>query len=60
VASRKAVDPPANRLLGLLRRAITHSFVHIFGGALEYRQPLYDAGRPSGLCISSKPGSGPW
>ena len=47
VASRKAADPPANRLLGLLRPSdYARLRPHLQPVPLEYRQPLYDAGEP--------------
>ena len=45
VASRKAADPPANRLLGLLRPSdYAQLRPYLRPVPLEYRQPLYDAG----------------
>jgi CRP-like cAMP-binding protein len=47
VARRTAVDPPANRLLGLLRPSdCARLRLHLRPVSLEYRRPLYDAGEP--------------
>jgi CRP-like cAMP-binding protein len=44
---RKAADPPANRLLGLLRPSdYARLRPHLQPVRLAYRQPLYDAGKP--------------
>ena len=47
VTSRKAADPPPNRLLGLLRPSdYARLRPHLRPVPLGYRQPLYDAGQP--------------
>ena len=50
VASRKATDPPVNRLLGLLPRADYERLrPHLQAISLEYRQSLYRAHKPIGF-----------
>ena len=50
VASRKATDPPVNRLLGLLPRADYERLrPHLQAIPLEYRQSLYSAHKPIGF-----------
>ena len=50
VASRKAADPHADRLLGLLpRRDYERLRPHLHHIPLEYRQSLYRAHRPIGF-----------
>jgi len=50
VVSRKATDPPANRLLGLLSpRDYKRLRPHLHRIPLEYRQSLYRAHKPIGF-----------
>jgi hypothetical protein len=50
VASRKAADPHADRLLGLLpRRDYERLRPHLHRITLEYRQSLYRAHKPIGF-----------
>jgi hypothetical protein len=61
VASRKAADPPANRLLGLLPpRDYQRLRPHLHRIPLEYRQSLYRAHKPLNGSISSRPASALW
>ena len=59
VASRKAADPPANRLLGLLPpRDYERLRPHLHRIPLEYRQSLYRAHKPIGFVYFIETGVG--
>ena len=59
VASRKAADPPANRLLGLLPpRDYARLRPHLHRVPLEYRQSLYRAHKPIGFVYFIETGVG--
>ena len=59
VASRKAADPPANRLLGLLPpRDYARLRPHLHRIPLEYRQSLYRANKPIGFVYFIETGVG--
>jgi CRP-like cAMP-binding protein len=59
VASRKAANPPANRLLGLLLpRDYERLRPHLRPVALEYRQSLYRAHKPIGFVYFIETGVG--
>jgi CRP-like cAMP-binding protein len=59
VTSRKAADAPANRLLGLLRPSdYARLRPHLRQVSLEYRQPLYDAGKTIGFVYFIETGVG--
>ena len=59
VASRKAADPHANRLLGLLPpRDYARLRPHLHRIALEYRQSLYRAHKPIGFVYFIETGVG--
>jgi hypothetical protein len=59
VTSRKAADAPANRLLGLLRPGdYARLRPHLRPVSLEYRQPLYDAGKTIGFVYFIETGVG--
>ena len=61
MVSRKATDPPANRLLGLLSpRDYKRLRPHLHRIPLEYRQSLSALTSPSDLSISSRLASAPW
>ncbi len=58
-ASRKAADPPANRLLGLLPpRDYARLRPHLHRMPLEYRQSLYRANKPIGFVYFIETGVG--
>jgi hypothetical protein len=58
-ANQQAVDPPANRLLGLLRPSdYARLRPHLRPVPLEYRQPLYDAGQIIGSVYFIETGVG--
>ena len=59
VASRKAADPHANRLLGLLSRSDYKRLgPHLQRVPLEYRQSLYRAQEPIGFVYFIETGVG--
>jgi len=59
VASRKAADPPANRLLGLFAsRDYERLRPHLDRTPLEYRQSLYRARKPIGFVYFIETGVG--
>jgi CRP-like cAMP-binding protein len=59
VANRKAADPPANRLLGLLpRRDYERLRPHLQPMPLDYRQSLYRAHKPIGFVYFIETGVG--
>jgi len=59
VTSRKAADPPANRLLGLLRPSdYARLHPHLQRIPLEYRQLLYEARKPIGFVYFIETGVG--
>jgi CRP-like cAMP-binding protein len=59
VTSREAADAPANRLLGLLRPSdYARLRPHLRPVSLEYRQPLYDAGKTIGFVYFIETGVG--
>ena len=59
VASRKAADPPANRLLGLLPpKDYQRLRPHLHRMPLEYRQSLYRAHKPIGFVYFIETGVG--
>ena len=58
-ASRKAADPPANRLLALLPpKDYARLRPHLQPIPLQYRQSLYRAHRPIGFVCSIETGVG--
>jgi len=59
VASRKTADPPSNRLLAMLpARDRARLRPHLQPVSLEYRQPLYDAGKAIGFVYFIETGVG--
>ena len=59
MANRKAADPPANRLLGLLpRRDYERLRPHLQPMPLDYRQSLYRAHKPIGFVYFIETGVG--
>ena len=61
VASRKATDPRANRLLGLLSPSDYKRLRrHLHRTPLEYRQSLYRANKPIGFVYFIETGVGSW
>jgi CRP-like cAMP-binding protein len=59
VASRKAAEPPANRLLGLLPpKDYQRLRPHLHRMPLEYRQSLYRAHKPIGFVYFIETGVG--